>query len=345
MPSKFFDWLSTLQPRQLLGLASVAALVYGALTTIRGEQAERTMPTTDMPTVEVPMKTVVVASKNIEPKTMLNSKVLELKEMPGNSIPDGALTSIEQAANLPARVHIFKGDVITSNKIYRNSEQAGFVGSIPPDCRAISIGISDVTSVSGFINPGDHVDVMMVCERGDEIHSELILQNVLLLAMGKRAVQTEKGILEGAAEGFAAGLSSGVAGAANAAGGAEKSSSTATLALHSDEILRIAAAARKGTLYLVMRPFRPDEEIVGDVSYSMSAVPDDHRSMFDGEGIYPSLDLTASTQSAQPPTPAFQPPPSPVVNKPAPSFNPPNANNPPADQGIEIIQGDKVTKK
>ena len=335
--------------RKILALAGATGatmfgLIYATLSSQTAEVNKSSAPS--MPVeVKAPTIGVVTAALDIPAQTVIQEGMLKVSQIPQDMVTTTTVRDVSKLVGKVTRVDVLTDDIITEKKIFHNIEQAGLTGMIPPDCRAISIGISDVTSVSGFINPGDHVDVMMVCERGDEIHSELILQNVLLLAMGKRAVQTEKGILEGAAEGFAAGLSSGVAGAANAAGGAEKSSSTATLALHSDEILRIAAAARKGTLYLVMRPFRPDEEIVGDVSYSMSAVPDDHRSMFDGEGIYPSLDLTASTQSAQPPTPAFQPPPSPVVNKPAPSFNPPNANNPPADQGIEIIQGDKVTKK
>ena len=86
MPSKFFDWLSTLRPRQLLAMSAGAAVimfavVFIALTTITEEQSERTMPTLDTDAIQTQMKTVVVASKNIEPKTMLNSKVLELKEL------------------------------------------------------------------------------------------------------------------------------------------------------------------------------------------------------------------------------------------------------------------------
>ncbi len=330
--------LSSMSQRKILAAAGLTgATMFGLIyTTLSNAAVDRSIaPPVPVEVQQAPTVGVVTAAFDIPAQTVIQENMLKLSQVPQDMVTTTAVRDVSKLVGKVTRVDVLTDDIITEKKVFHNIEQAGMIGMIPPDCRAISIGISDVTSVSGFINPGDHVDVMMVYERGGEIHSEIILQNVLLLAMGKRAVQTDKGILESAVSGLASGVTSGVAGMANAAGGAEKSSSTATLALHADEILQIAAAARKGTLYLLMRPFRPDEEFIDTANYSTAAVTNDNQSI--------------AIAQDEPPTPAFQPPPSPVVDKPAPTFKPPatpsTPSAPPNDQGIEIIQGDKVTKK
>ncbi|MBQ9479805.1 MAG: Flp pilus assembly protein CpaB [Selenomonadaceae bacterium] len=338
--------LSRLSQKKILAMAGVTGtamfgLIYTTLSSAVADKSIVEQP--QVVEVKTPTVAIVTAAVDIPAQTVIQEGMLKLTDIPQDMVTTTTVRDISKLVGKVTRVDVLTDDVFTEKKVFHNIEQAGLTGMIPPDCRAISIGISDVTSVSGFINPGDHVDVMMVYERDGNVHSEIILQNVLLIAMGKRADQTDKGILEGAVSGLASGLTAGVAGAAQAGGGAEKSGSTATLALHADEILQIAAAARKGTLYLVMRPFRPDEEYIADASYSTKAIPTN-----DAENLYglPSIDL--ETKNAQPPTPAFQPPASPVVDRPSPAFQPPaqsGANNtPPPEQGIEIIQGDKVTR-
>ena len=51
---------------------------------------------------------------------------------------------------------------------------------------------SDVTGVAGFAQPGDYVDVMLVSGNVEphKVVSELILQNVLLLAINKSVDNT-----------------------------------------------------------------------------------------------------------------------------------------------------------
>lgn len=333
--------LSSMSQRKILALAgATGAAMFGLIyTTLSNVAADKSAPS--MPVVEQskPSVEVVTAAVDIPAQTVIQESMLKRTPIPQDMVSTTTVREISKLVGKVTRVDVLTDDIITEKKVFHNIEQAGLIGMIPPDCRAISIGISDITGVSGFINPGDHVDVMMVYERDGAVHSELILQNVLLLAMGRRAIQTEKGILSEAissvTSGVATGVKEGVAGMATASN-TDKSTSTATLALHADEILQIAAADRKGTLYLLMRPFRPDEEFIGAANYSTTAAPVDT-----------PLSEAFQTAQAAPPTPAFQPPPSPVVDKPAPAFRPPapSVNNPPADQGIEIIQGDQVSRR
>ncbi|MBQ7705915.1 MAG: Flp pilus assembly protein CpaB, partial [Selenomonadaceae bacterium] len=189
MFSKFFDWLSGLRPKQLLALAGGAAifmfilmyavfyfLIKPTLTPV--DNGENTTAE-EKKEEEIKMISVVVAARNIEPKTMLISRLLETQEFPENTLPPDAVTDIAEIANKPARDRIFKGDIITYSKVYRNAAQAGFVGSIPPDCRAVSIHVNEVTGVAGFAKPGDYVDLILVEKDDNSVTSRLLLQNVL----------------------------------------------------------------------------------------------------------------------------------------------------------------------
>lgn len=338
--------LSRLSQKKILALAgTVGAAMFGLIyTTLNNAVDSKTLE--NIPTaIEVQTSTVgiVTAAVDIPAQTVITENMLKVTQMPQDMISTTAVRDPSKLVGKVTRVDVLTDDVLTEKKFFHNIDQAGMIGLIPPDCRAISIAISDVTGVSGFINPGDYVDVMMVYDADGEIHSEIILQNVLLLAMGNKAAQTDKGILESAAAGLAAGV-------ATAANSTEKNLSTATLALHADEILKVAAASRKGVLYLIMRPFRPDQEFVDDVQYSLSGQKNNSSTSFAGYDIeIPTVEPTQSTVVNKP-APAFQPPASPVVDKTTPAFQPPALNventfETPSDKSIEIIQGDQIVSK
>lgn len=273
--SKFFDWLSNLRPRQLLALAGVSALfiffiMYFALTMVAKNQVPipeinnetNTEENQDEPEKpELQMVSVVVATKTIEPKTMLISKFLETKEIPENAVPPDAVTNIAEIANKPARVRIYQGDVITHQKVYRTVEQSGFVGSIPPDCRAVTVAVSDVTGVSGFAKPGDYVDVLLIEREENSVTSRLILQDVLLLSINKnmgvqRTSEDDKNDNS----------------SVNPATTAIENPSLATFALRPDEVLELVTASRLGEIYLMLRPLVPQSNYITGAQYTMQSL-------------------------------------------------------------------------
>jgi len=57
--------------------------------------------------------------------------------------------------------------------------------AIPPGKRAISIAVSKVTSVGGFVQQGDYVDVIATFKpRGSESITKIVLQDIQVLAVG-----------------------------------------------------------------------------------------------------------------------------------------------------------------
>ena len=183
---KLGNFMERFTPRQLLLLCCVIALVvflliYFTLTRLTAEKpkpVEKPAPTTAM---------IVIAQKDIGPREIIRPGMVKLKEVPSDSVPAGAMRRTTDLIGRPTKVGIVEGEVITGQKLYASVQDAGLSGRIPPDCRAVTVGISDITGVSGFAQPGDYVDVMLVSSNVEphKVVSELILQNVQLLAINK----------------------------------------------------------------------------------------------------------------------------------------------------------------
>lgn len=272
--SRFFDWLSNLRPRQLFLLAAASAVIifcimYMGLKTFSSRQIVMPMGEDGAPVQQqqVRMATVVVAARNIEPKSMILGSMLATKDIPENQVPSDAITDVTEIANKPAKNRIMKDAIITQQDVYRTIEQSGFVGSIPPDCRAVSINVSDVTGVAGFAKPGDYVDVLCIESDSSTVTSRLILQNVLLLSINKS--MTDEGQPQQPQQPQGENTEEN---AVNPATRAIENPTMATLALRPDEVLRLVSASKIGEIYLMLRPLVPQGDYYTGAEYSVESL-------------------------------------------------------------------------
>lgn len=236
--------------RHWLIIAGAASLLLGILVFFSLGSEEDKKPSADPAPKN--LVTVVAATKNIKPRTIIDDKMLTLIQLPREVVPDGAIADIGKVVKNPAAVIIMKGDIITKQKLMSDPRMAGFVGMIPPDCRAVSVAISDVTGVAGFATAGDFVDVMVVTGRKEEgrLVGKFVLQNVLLLGINKSG---------GAADEKPADSQNENGGNIKAA---REAMTTATLALTPNDALRLATTSQNGIVYLALRPYKPKEEVV-----------------------------------------------------------------------------------
>ncbi|MBR6013294.1 MAG: Flp pilus assembly protein CpaB [Selenomonadaceae bacterium] len=266
MHKRLVNWLSGLPPRQLAMLATAVALivfavVYTVLSSVTGADQTKN----DAPAIIT--KNVVVAKSNISQKTVLKREMLQVKAVPESMVPPNAITDIDKLANRMTKTAIFAGDVFTEQKVYSAAEKGGFIGSIPPDCRAVSISINDVTGVAGFAKPGDYVDVMLVEKAENTAVSSLLLQNVLLLSINDVMGGEEK-VEESEEEGKEDKNEKNDKNAKKKKGKDNNAAATspsqaianptiATLALKPDEVLELVSASKLGEVYLMLRPDKP----------------------------------------------------------------------------------------
>lgn len=136
---------------------------------------------------------IVVASQNLEFGMPLTTSNIKLANWPANSVPAGAFTSLEDAMR-DGRVAlrpILTGEPILAERVSGKDGRASISYEIPEGMRAVSIPVSAVSSVSGFVRPGDVVDVLLTRNvpgsDGGEKMTDVLLPNVQVLAIDQTA--------------------------------------------------------------------------------------------------------------------------------------------------------------
>jgi pilus assembly protein CpaB len=128
---------------------------------------------------------VVVAASDIQVGAKLGPNDVRLVTIPPSSAPPGAFSTISKVVGRGAILPVTKGDFILPSKLAPVNGGAGLPSMIPQGMRAVSVRVNDVVSVAGFVQPGSHVDVLATGNQGNERQALTVLENVLVLAVGK----------------------------------------------------------------------------------------------------------------------------------------------------------------
>jgi pilus assembly protein CpaB len=130
---------------------------------------------------------VVVAESDMSFGTTLEEKHLRLVEFPKESVPAGSYSSIDSVLDQTTKVFVVDGEPILASKL--SAIGGGLSVRIPENMRAMSIKINEVTGVSGFVLPGDRVDIVVTVQNaaGTNIAvTKTILQDLEVLAAGAK---------------------------------------------------------------------------------------------------------------------------------------------------------------
>lgn len=175
-----------MSPRKLILLCAFFALMifiilYSTLSSFEDKKEEKTPEAVGVAVIE--------AATDISPRTVITDDMLKASVVPESLLPPGALTDKKLIVGHKAGVTILAGDVITRRKL-DVSAAAGFQGLIPDGMRALSFGINDISGVSGFAKPGDHVDILLISSQDgkNRVTSKMLLRDVLLLAINKSSM-------------------------------------------------------------------------------------------------------------------------------------------------------------
>jgi len=220
-----------------LFIAAIAVFLVNAYLTGVEERAE-------VRAEEQQLARIVVATQDLGFGDALTPENVRLQNFPANSVPTGAFRAIE-AALADGRVAlrpIVPGEPILASKVSGADGRAVLAANLPEGKRAVSIPVSAVTGVSGFVRPGDTVDVLLTRQIPGEgaesydLMSDVILDRVKVLAIDQVAN-------EGATE--------------------PQVGATAVVEVELYEAQQLAIARRLGTLSLALRNIESDEVTAG----------------------------------------------------------------------------------
>jgi pilus assembly protein CpaB len=168
----------------LLGLAVLMALFTSVLLYNWLEQQRATRQLIVPQVVSAPTENVAVATVDLVWGTKLNADMLKLVSFPGESLPEGYLSTVERLYGRILVTNVKANEPILDAKLAPlDVTQGGVAAVTQPEKRAMAVRVDDVVGVAGFINPGNRVDVLVTLREASS-QTKTVLQNVLVLATG-----------------------------------------------------------------------------------------------------------------------------------------------------------------
>lgn len=232
-----------------LMLALVLAVAAGVVI-FRWTSGVRTAP---VPAAQVSTVAVVVAKEPARRGMKLTEEMLEVRKYTEDSRPSGSFGKVEELAGRVLNQDVGANEAITGLKLADESVMGGGVSAmIEPGKRAMAVKGNVVMGLSGFVRPGDRVDVIvsMTTGQNEKPVTKLVLERVKVLATGTQLQPpTEDGMTA--------------------------SVDVYTLELSPEESERLALAASRGTLHFALRNEQDEESVLtmgSDVPRTLAAL-------------------------------------------------------------------------
>ena len=193
-----------MNPRSLILLAVALVGVVGVVFFTRSFLAGVQQQSSQVQTVSAPAPTarILVAAKDLPVGTILTTELVEWQPWPENGVNEAYFESgkkkLKDVEGKVVRAPITRGEPMTASAIVAQGERGFLAAVLTPGMRAVTVKLSPVASVGGFIFPGDRVDVILthtieVSRAEKYTAAETVFQNVRVLAVDQRsAAQGEK---------------------------------------------------------------------------------------------------------------------------------------------------------
>ncbi|MFZ9897947.1 MAG: Flp pilus assembly protein CpaB [Gemmatimonadaceae bacterium] len=241
----------------------------------------------------IPMRSVVVAAKDLPEGTSLGADVLTVREWPAAEVPEGAFARRDSVLGRVLVTPLFTGDVLLPGKLAPIGVGPGLEVKVPRGKRAMAVRINDVAGISGLIQPNSRVDVVVMMRQGSSTPTpvaKVFMEDLRVLSVGT-TVQRD-------------------------AAGRSIDATTAALEVTPEQAERLAFAATEGSIQLVLRGFGDSESVrtqgadARDV-VGVTLVSFGEAAATDTATTAPRRTRAAVRRRTPPPEPA--PPPSPPV--------------------------------
>jgi pilus assembly protein CpaB len=142
--------------------------------------------------VSIASGTIVAAAQKLPFGTPLTKDNVYVIPWPAKNIPPGAFKSTNELLKGGRRVTlavIERNEPILKSKITGPGQRASLSTLLDKDKRAITIRVDDVRGVAGFILPLDRVDVMLNRTADGQRVTDLLLQDVKVIAIDQIAAE------------------------------------------------------------------------------------------------------------------------------------------------------------
>ncbi len=181
------------------------------------------------------LRQIVVAAREMPEGTIVSTDDVSQREVPEQFVTDSVITpeNYNYIINQKISVPVKRGDPILWTQFQQNKGFERLSSVVQQRGRAVSISVTEQASVSQYVHPNDHVDIIGTFrdEETRQLISLTVLQDVIVLATGKITGNTNVNLLDER----------------------DKSYQTVTMLLDPEEAEILMLAQEVGTLYLSLR--------------------------------------------------------------------------------------------
>ena len=166
----------------LLGVAAAVVGYYGLTSMASQADAQKSAN----------FRNVVVTVADLTYGVKLDKEMLRMARYPKESVPEGAFADMDSVVGQTTKVFMSAREPVTEIKL--SSRGGGLSMLVRPTMRAASLEVNNISGVSGFVLPGDRVDVLTTVDgRGinEDAITRTVLQNVEVLAAGQKTEQKD----------------------------------------------------------------------------------------------------------------------------------------------------------
>lgn len=182
--------------RQLIILAVAAIAAIGALLLIRGMGGRSAQPTEAAIEAPIAGQQVLVVARDIPQGAALVPSDIEVRLFPTDSIAPQMINVTDnpsaQAEYVGAvtRRPFAQGEPLMLGSVVQPDGRGFMAAMLTPGFRAVALEINGNTAAGGFIQPNDHVDVILTSQvpgagGREEARSSIVLEDVRVLALNE----------------------------------------------------------------------------------------------------------------------------------------------------------------
>ncbi|MEF7615646.1 Flp pilus assembly protein CpaB [Aquincola sp. MAHUQ-54] len=136
---------------------------------------------------------VVVAKTDLPKGTRLSTDNLAVRSIPKDYAHSAAVMpeQFEHVAGQPLAYPVKGGEMVIWSML-EGRKVPTFSARIEAGRRAMTVPVDEISSISGLLEPGDVIDLMVTVDRADRKVTIPLLQSVVVMATGQRSVDDPK---------------------------------------------------------------------------------------------------------------------------------------------------------
>ncbi len=176
------------------------------------------------------MRKVVVAREDMQKGGVITFQNMAVREVPAEWAHSGAITpdQFDRVENATLAYPAVKGEPLIWSQL-EGQKMPSFSARLSAGRRAVTVPVDEISSLSGMVEPGDSIDIVVTTRKNDRNITFALLQSVKVLATGTRV--TQQGETEGKSRTY----------------------STITLDTTPDDARRVIAAREVGKITALLR--------------------------------------------------------------------------------------------